>query len=329
MLKNKKFFQFALGLSVVFFSILFIGGHKAMAAPAQVPMYRVYNRNNGEHFYTKDTYEKGKLIDLGWQDEGVGWYAPTSSATPVFRLYNANAGDHHYTVDKYERDHLIRLGWQDEGVGWYSGGTIPLHRSYNVNAKAGSHHYTTNKSETENLNNNGWAYEGISWYASRAGHQTVESTALASRNAAIEKAIAIGMSYVGNGSWVWGAGRTTASIQARQFDCSAFVNWCYVSAGINTGDQSVANTWSLWRTGRPIAYEDKQRGDILLMPHPATGDLDHAAIYLGDNKILHCSLSAANGAQNIAVDDLSSVCKGLRPRTWEELFRAGYVRRVG
>jgi GH25 family lysozyme M1 (1,4-beta-N-acetylmuramidase) len=106
-----------------------------------IQMYRVYNPNSGEHFYTQNVAEKNNLVSKGWRYEGIGWNGPTSG-NPVYRLYNPNAGDHHYTLHAYEKDNLIKKGWRYEGVSWYSGGPNALHRLYNPNAKAGSHHYT-------------------------------------------------------------------------------------------------------------------------------------------------------------------------------------------
>ncbi len=37
-------------------------------------MYRLYNPNSGEHFYTASKGERNHLIRLGWNDEGIGWY---------------------------------------------------------------------------------------------------------------------------------------------------------------------------------------------------------------------------------------------------------------
>ena len=128
-------------------------------------MYRVYNPNSGEHFYTKDIGEQKYLKQLGWKDEGVGWYAP-STGDPVYRLYNKNAGDHHYTLNKQERDYLVKVGWKFEGIGWYSEKAtgIKLYRAYNPNAKAGSHNYTTSTGEQAMLIKVGWKNEGIAWY---------------------------------------------------------------------------------------------------------------------------------------------------------------------
>ena len=131
-----------------------------------VNMYRLYNPNSGEHFYTANAVEKSNLVKLGWRYEGIGWKAPKISNTPVYRLYNKNAGDHHYTMSASERDYLVSIGWKYEGVGWYSDDSkaVPLYRQYNPNAKAGSHNYTISKSENDWLVSLGWRGEGIGWY---------------------------------------------------------------------------------------------------------------------------------------------------------------------
>ena len=129
-------------------------------------MYRLYNPNSGEHFYTASTAEADNVIEHGWKYEGVGWTAPVSSQLPVYRMYNPNAGDHHYTMNAAEKDMLVGKGWNYEGIGWYSasGSGVPLYRQYNPNAVTGTHNYTINKNENDNLKNLGWREEGISWY---------------------------------------------------------------------------------------------------------------------------------------------------------------------
>ncbi|MGI6118424.1 MAG: hypothetical protein ACOYBC_08535 [Bilifractor sp.] len=129
------------------------------------PMYRLYNPNTGEHFYTGNLTERNNVIRAGWHDEGIGWYAPVSG-DPVYRLYNPVAGDHHYTMNASERNHLVSVGWKYEGVGWYSdqNHSVPLYRQYNANAKTGCHNYTTSKSENDHLCSIGWRGEGTAWY---------------------------------------------------------------------------------------------------------------------------------------------------------------------
>lgn len=131
-----------------------------------VAMYRLYNPNSGEHFYTEDKDEKNALVTMGWIFEGIGWYAPTTSQTPVYRLYNPNAGDHHYTSDEAEKNGLEALGWTFEKIGWYSDDAkqVPVYRQYNPNAQTGSHNYTIDANENAALINAGWNEEGIGWY---------------------------------------------------------------------------------------------------------------------------------------------------------------------
>jgi hypothetical protein len=131
-----------------------------------INMYRLYNPNSGEHFYTSSDSEKGVLVKSGWMYEGIGWIAP-STGDPVYRLYNPNAGDHVYTLDSAERDNLENAGWRYEGICWYSDTdeSCPVYRQYNPNATSGSHNFTTSVSEENTLIQAGWCDEGIAWYA--------------------------------------------------------------------------------------------------------------------------------------------------------------------
>ncbi|MDO4621549.1 MAG: hypothetical protein Q4B22_01200 [Eubacteriales bacterium] len=143
-----------------------------LTGAAEQNMYRMYNPNSGEHFYTAKTAERNYLSSIGWDYEGIGWVAPSGNKkAPVYRLYNPNAGDHHYTLNKAERDNLVRIGWKNEGIGWYSDTAkrVPLYRAYNPNASVGTHNYTTSKEEQNYLCRNGWKNEGIGWYASKTG----------------------------------------------------------------------------------------------------------------------------------------------------------------
>ncbi len=139
-------------------------------------MYRLYNPNSGEHFYTASTVERDATIAAGWNDEGIGWTAPSESDTPVYRLYSGT--DHHYTMSIVERDHLIDVGWtlegdNAEGIAWYSDDQkrVPLYRQFNPNVdpsapfnNSGSHNYTTSLEEHEQLISIGWRGEDIGWY---------------------------------------------------------------------------------------------------------------------------------------------------------------------
>ena len=136
-------------------------------------MFRLYNPNSGEHFYTANPGERDVLIKQHkWSDEGIGWIAPPSGK-PVYRLYNHNRGEHHYTLNAGEKDVLVeKYKWDYEGISWYSDEmeSIPVYRDYNPNAPANNHNYTVNQKEHEALvEKYHWTDEGIGWYALDVG----------------------------------------------------------------------------------------------------------------------------------------------------------------
>lgn len=161
-------------LAAIFTTILLT---MAMAVPVLAgDMYRFYNPNSGEHFYSADYNEGCNLTKAGWKYEGIGWVAPDKSKTPVYRLYNPYSGDHHFTIDAGEKNSLVKAGWKYEGIGWYSDDSkkIPMYRQYNPNAKTGSHNFTTSMAENNMLASVGWRPEGIAWYASAPGRAGTE-----------------------------------------------------------------------------------------------------------------------------------------------------------
>lgn len=128
---------------------------------------RLYNPNNGAHFFTASSAEAAYLEGLGWRLESQGAVLPQQSDQPVYRLYNPNSGDHHYTMAKAEVNHLVKVGWQAEGIAWYSADKTsgkPVYRLYNPNAKVGTHHLTASLAERNHLLSLGWQAEGISYY---------------------------------------------------------------------------------------------------------------------------------------------------------------------
>lgn len=164
------------------------GGADASAASNE--LYRVYNPNSGEHFYTESASERDGLVRQGWTDEGLGWNTPTSGET-VYRVYNANAGDHHYTKSVDEYNWLANQGWTKEGKSFFSstGEEVAIHRAYNPNAVVGSHNFTQSASEQNWLvNEQGWTNEGVAFYGVNADTTEVNKDAL---RAAITSALAL------------------------------------------------------------------------------------------------------------------------------------------
>ena len=157
------------------FGVCFVSDTSAFAEEAygettSLLMFRLYNPNSGEHFYTESSSERKNLKQAGWRYEGIAWKSPIRDGNPVYRLYNPNAGDHHYTVSAAEKKTLVNAGWKYEGIGWYSvkksdKDKIAIYRLYNPNCTgAGAHHYTKEKTERDYLISLGWRDEGIAWY---------------------------------------------------------------------------------------------------------------------------------------------------------------------
>lgn len=145
-----------------------------LARPVEIAetslIYRLYNPNTGEHFYTLSASECEALAGYGWRYESLGWNTPLEGEA-VYRLYNPNdGGDHHYTTSLSEAQYLIDAGWRDEGVAFYGSAQSeqPVYRLYNPNARVNNHHFTTSEQEKNALVAAGWSDEGIAYFAKPA-----------------------------------------------------------------------------------------------------------------------------------------------------------------
>ena len=130
------------------------------------PMYRMYNPNSGEHFYTGSLEERGILVAAGWKYEGVGFNTPVVGE-PVYRLYEPATGEHLYTMDRTEVYKLLGKGWTYENVAWNSAeqDEVVQYRLRNPNASCGRYHFTGDIGERDWLIGLGWIDEGIGWYS--------------------------------------------------------------------------------------------------------------------------------------------------------------------
>ena len=130
-------------------------------------MFRMYDPNSGEHFYTGSTVERDNLVAAGWNYEGVGFTFPKNSGLPVYRLYEPVYGEHLYTMDEKEKDALMAQGWNYEGIAFNSASEYEVvqYRLHNPNANRGAYHFTGSEEEKQNLIQAGWEYQGIGWYS--------------------------------------------------------------------------------------------------------------------------------------------------------------------
>ena len=144
------------------------GIHRESVETRQVVhMFRMYNPNTGEHFYTGSTVERDNLVAVGWQYEGVGFTFPANTGLPVYRLFQSSTGEHLYTMREEEKDKLMAEGWNYEGIAFNSAYDTEAaqHRLHNPNADVGAYHFTFSQEEMNNLIAAGWEYQGIGWYS--------------------------------------------------------------------------------------------------------------------------------------------------------------------
>ena len=115
---------------------------------------------------------------------------------------------------------------------------------------------------------------------------------------AIEGAIDIGMSIVGQSPYNFGGGRNELDIARRSFDCSSFIRWAFDEGGGVQIDQiTTVTTDTLYAGGQNIDESQKQRGDLIFFDtYKQNG---HIAIYLGNGDFLHSGSSNGVAVNNL------------------------------
>ncbi|MCL2462394.1 MAG: NlpC/P60 family protein [Defluviitaleaceae bacterium] len=103
----------------------------------------------------------------------------------------------------------------------------------------------------------------------------------------------------------WGEDRLVTAAGASQtgtvrpfgLDCSGFVSWAFINAG---GDQNIINyigngTSMQWYNSKAIGMDQLRPGDLLFYKPPGGTGVDHVGIYIGDNKVVHCTTNGGGG----------------------------------
>lgn len=126
-----------------------------------VTVYRFFNTNFGNHFYTTSEIEKDSVIANlpHYAYEGASFLAasaadPLTGIVPVYRFFNTSSGNHLYTISEVEKDYIEEnlSNYNFEGVAYNAyqierEGTIPLYRFYNSVIDA--HFFTPSATERD------------------------------------------------------------------------------------------------------------------------------------------------------------------------------------
>ncbi len=138
-----------------------------LSAQQLSPLYRMYNPNGAERFYTTSTVEKDNTVASGFNDEGIACYAfseQVEGTVPMYRLYFSETNHNLYTSSEDERAKAKNeWNFEDKGIAFYvypeqKEGLKPLYRLYDH----GHHLYTTSEEERNNLLAHNWVDQGIS-----------------------------------------------------------------------------------------------------------------------------------------------------------------------
>ncbi len=143
------------------------------------PVFRLYNSNTGQHYWTGNIQEEGTLLNDGWTLEGIPFNSidtirqetpPPAGMDLVYRFYIPQTYEHFWTTDLSERDSMISAGYDYEGVAWDSStdnSLTPVYRLYAPSIR--QHLFTSSLNEYNTLiASGGWNGEGISMYMSNS-----------------------------------------------------------------------------------------------------------------------------------------------------------------
>jgi len=109
---------------------------------------------------------------------------------------------------------------------------------------------------------------------------TIVSPAPAVQNtSAVEMMIAYAQQFLGV-PYVYGGNSLSSGLDCSSFTMQVFAN----SVGLSLPRTSYSQCYY----GTGISVSERQRGDLLFYAYKST-NINHVAIYLGDNKILHCT----------------------------------------
>ena len=101
---------------------------------------------------------------------------------------------------------------------------------------------------------------------------------------------------------------TTGTIRPFGLDCSGFVAWIYVNAGVpadKIADAFGTNTSTQWKYSEPVDWDNAQIGDLAFFAVPGTTKYNHVGVIVsvgsnGRYQVVHCAAGKNNVVTGIA-----------------------------
>jgi Repeat of unknown function (DUF5648)/Bacterial Ig domain len=179
------------------YSVIATWGTRSTSAPAtstlvvtssgsgicEQPVYRFYEPQSNDHFYTMSLAERNEIIatypSSEWTYEGVAFHAFPShvaGSVPLYRFWSAQFVGHFFTASEAEKNSVIAnyppSEWNYEGIAFYvypatwKGAGSPVFRFWSPSFR--QHFYTQSAAEKNSIIANDppseWTYEGINFY---------------------------------------------------------------------------------------------------------------------------------------------------------------------
>lgn len=103
---------------------------------------------------------------------------------------------------------------------------------------------------------------------------------------------------------------TTGTVRPFGLDCSGFVAWVYVNAGVpvaEIADVFGTHTSAQWKYSEPIAWDEAQIGDLAFFAVPGTTKYNHVGVIVsiestGHYQVAHCASSRNNVVVGLAAE---------------------------
>ena len=90
-------------------------------------------------------------------------------------------------------------------------------------------------------------------------------------------------------------------------DCSGFVQNVFSFAAVDLLRDASMQA----RQGKDVAFNECAAGDLVFFDNPQTKNINHVGIYLGNNKVIHCS-------GKVRIDNIDE--KGIKPIGFEDIY---------
>lgn len=143
---------------------------KQLVAIEVKPLYRYWNSNYNDHYYTTNFDDKASYEKVGYSYDWIEGYLcknQESGTVPLYRYWNEKKKDHYYTTNPNDKASYEKAGYRYDWIEGYvykspAEGRTPLYRYWN--GKKNDHYFTTNPDDKIPYGKAGYSYDWVEAY---------------------------------------------------------------------------------------------------------------------------------------------------------------------